>query len=69
MKTIKITVGNSTIGYDSADCTKSENGKLRVIEGTIAGRKSVVRRAVANLNRGVPEYVTSAGDCLPITLC
>ena len=62
----KLIIGNSTTGYDTAEVTKNTNGKYCIINGTIAGRVSWVKKAVANVNRGDYEFVTSAGDVLPV---
>ena len=66
MTTIKISIGDSTRGYDSADVIKTATGKYRLVPGTINGRESVIRKSIASLNRGDNTYVTSAGDCLEI---
>lgn len=64
----RISVGDSTRGYDSASVILTKSGKYRVINGTIDGRSSWVKKAVANANKGVYEFETSAGDCLPVTI-
>lgn len=65
---MKIIIGDSTRGYDTAEVTKTTSGKYKIVEGTIAGRKGWIRKAIANCNRGDFEYVTSAGDVLPVVI-
>ena len=66
MTTTKISIGDSTRGYDSAEVTKTKTGKYRLVPGTINGRENVIRKSIASLNRGDNTYVTSGGDCLEI---
>ena len=67
MRTI-ITAGNGGHGYHSADVAKSATGKYRLIPGTEMGSKTVIRKAIANVNRGHYGYLTSAGDDIPVTI-
>lgn len=64
--TNKISVGDSTRGYDSAEVVRTQAGKYRLVPGSVNGRVSVVRKAVAALNRGERTYVTPGDDYLPI---
>jgi hypothetical protein len=64
----RISVGNSNTGFDSASVTKSKTGKYAVVPGTTIGRISVVRKAIAAVNRGGNCYRTTAGDYLPINV-
>jgi hypothetical protein len=67
-KTYKISIGDSTRGYDSASVSKTKDGKYRLIPGTMSGRKTWIRKSIASINRGDNTYVTSAGDCLQISI-
>lgn len=64
----KITIGDSMRGYDSAEVSKSTGGKYRLVPGSITGRKTVITKSIAALNRGEREYVTTAGDSLKINV-
>lgn len=64
--THKISIGNSNRGYDTAEVTRSKGGKYRLVPGSVNGRKSVITKSIAAVNRGDGCYVTSAGDCLPV---
>lgn len=66
MNTIKISVGDSMRGYDSAKMQKTTTGKYRLVPGSVAGRESVIRKSIASLNRGEDSYVTSSGDYMKI---
>ncbi len=68
MTNTKITIGDSTRGYDSAKVTKTTTGKYRLVLGSIVGREIVIRKSIASLNHGDNSYVTSAGDCLEIRI-
>ena len=68
MDTARLLIGDSTRGYDSASVTVTKQGKYRLIEGTINGRKTLLRAAVANINRGEMQVLTSAGDSIPVYL-
>ena len=68
MTTTKITIGDSSRGYDSAEVTKTKTGKYRLVPGSVVGRESVIRKSIASLNRGDNSYVTSAGDSLEIRI-
>ena len=61
----KLTLGNSTIGYDTCKMEINDNGKAKLVDGTINGRSSVIKKCIANYNRGLDYYLTSAGDKLP----
>lgn len=63
---MKISIGNSTHGYDQANVTLINN-KLRLI-GDISGNQKLVKKAIANYNRGNTFVSNSADDCLPINL-
>jgi hypothetical protein len=49
--TRKLTLGDSTIGYDTASVTTTGAGKLRLVPGSIVGRVSHIKRAIAAYNR------------------
>lgn len=68
MTTKQLTLGNSTIGYDSCKVEVVANGKIRLIAGTIQGRSTVIKKCIANYNKGSHAYLTSAGDLLPFAL-
>jgi hypothetical protein len=63
---MRIVLGNSTTGYDSAEITLTKTGKFKLVSGTIHGRSSVIKKLIANANRGQLEYITKAGDSLPV---
>lgn len=58
---MRISIGDSTRGYDSAEVTKVGD-KYRLVAGTVVGREYAIRAAIAALNRGDSSYVSSAGD-------
>ena len=62
----KLIIGDSTRGYDIAEITKNNQGKYVI--GTFAGRITWLKKAVANINKGSYEFVTSAGDVLPVRI-
>jgi len=66
MKTISI--GNSTIGYHIANVVsmKSNQKKYRIVKGTENGSKNVLKKSIANINRGDNSYVNTAGDSFHI---
>ena len=61
-----ISIGDSNRGYDTAQVTKNDAGKYRLIPGTISGRKYVITKSIAALNRGENSYVSKAGDYFQI---
>ena len=65
MRATKITIGDSTRGFDIAEMS-GRAGNFRLVKGSIQGRAALLRRAVANLNRGQQSVVTTGGDELPI---
>lgn len=65
---MKISIGDCVRGYDTAEVTKSAGGKYRLVPGTVFGRKNVVAKAIANVNRGQNVYYTSAGDGLSVSI-
>ena len=64
----KLIIGNSNIGYDTAEITKNNKGKYVLVSGTVAGRITWIKKAIANVNSGDYEFVTSSGDVLPVYL-
>lgn len=64
----KITLGDSTIGYDTAKTTVTKSGKHRLVADAVSGRITHIRAAIAALNRGESAYITPnpARDCKPI---
>ena len=63
---MKISIGNSNIGYDTAQVTKNEFGKYSLVHGTLSGRQYVITKAIAALNRGESSYVSTSGDYFKI---
>lgn len=66
--TRKLSIGDSTRGYDSCMVTTDKNGKYRLVAGSILGRKWHLKRAIAALNRGSSGYTTKTGDQFGIHL-
>lgn len=64
----QIKVGDSTRGYDSAMVVINAQGKARLIGESVVGRITVIRKCIANYNKGVMSYTTTAGDELPISV-
>ena len=64
----KLTLGNSNAGYDTCLVEISTSGKAKLVDGTINGRSSVIKKCVANYNRGQNYYLTTAGDQLPFVI-
>ena len=64
-KQVKITIGDSSSGYDTATADVV-NGHLPIVAKSVNGRITYLRRAVAALNRGASSYVTPGGDEKPI---
>lgn len=62
MTTRKLTIGDSTIGYDTALVTTTKSGKYRLVSGSIVGRAWHIKKAIAALNRDYSGYITKAGD-------
>ena len=63
----KLIIGDSTRGYDIAEVTKNQ-GKCTIITGTHHGRITWLKKAVANVNKSSYEFVTPAGDVLPVRI-
>jgi hypothetical protein len=59
MRTVKISIGNSYVGYDSADATVA-NGTFKVV--AVYGRKRVIAKAIAALNRGEDQILNAFGE-------
>jgi hypothetical protein len=68
MITKKLTLGNSTVGYDTCKVEVNNTGKIKLVKDTINGRASVIKKCIANYNKGLNYYLTSAGDQLPFTV-
>ena len=68
MKNIKMTIGNSNVGYNTAELTKTTTGKYRIVVDSISGNKTVLKKCVALLNKGHETYVKNNGDEFPISL-
>jgi len=66
--TKQIRIGDSTRGYDNALVNVRPSGKIAIIEGSYSGRITIIKKCIANYNRGIMTYTTSAGDELPITV-
>jgi len=65
----KLTLGNSNTGYDTCKIEiSSTSGKAKLVKGTLNGRSSVLRKCVANYNKGLNYYLTTAGDQLPFVI-
>ena len=64
----KLTLGNSNTGYDTCLVEINDKGKAKLVDGTINGRASVLKKCVANYNRGDNYYITTAGDQLPFVI-
>jgi len=64
----QIIAGDSTRGYTSAEIEIGKTGKARLVPDTISGTKSIIKKCIANYNRGLMSYVTSAGDELPFSV-
>lgn len=62
----KLIIGDSTRGYDIAEVTKNNQGKYVI--GMVAGRITWIKKAIANVNKGSYEFVTSSGDVLPVRI-
>jgi len=65
---MKISIGNSNTGYNTAEVTKTKTGKYRIVPGTICGFSGVIRRAVAQANRGETGYTAPSGDCFAVRI-
>lgn len=61
----KITIGNSNSGYDTAEITFTSTGKARLVHGTVSGRVTFIKKAIAAYNKGETSIVTSAADQKP----
>lgn len=68
MNNIKMTIGNSSIGYSSAQLTKTTTGKYRIVTDSIIGKKTHIKKCVSALNKGESTFVNENGDEFPISL-
>ena len=68
MNNIKMTIGNSSTGYSSAQLTKTTTGKYRIVADSIIGKKTLLKKCVSTLNKGENTFLNENGDEFPISL-
>ncbi len=70
MKTMQVTIGDSTRGYTHATVSKASTGRYTLVAGSVEGIASLARSAVRGLNEDDvnPSALTSAGDSLPVRI-
>ena len=70
MKTMKITIGDSTRGYTHATVNRASTGRYTLVAGSVEGIVTLARAAVRGLNDDDvnPSAVTSTGDSLPVII-
>ena len=58
----RIITGDGTRGYDHGSVTAKANGKISLVPGSVVGRISIIRKCVANYNRGLSSYINGGND-------
>ena len=68
MITIKISIGDSTMGYTTALVNKASTGRYTLVRGSVNGHVYLAKSAVRGLNEDShnPSAITSGGDYLSV---
>ena len=70
MKTMKITIGDSTRGYTHATVNQASTGRYTLVTGSVEGIVALARAAVRGLNEDEadPVAVNACGDSFPVEI-